>query len=236
MDVMGTNVTLKVIGDNKSVVKKIGKHDKIAKGISLPDLIANDRKQIIIEIEVSPTKEAEDVTIMNYELTYTPVSRADKKFAPVIEIGTVSVNFTKDSKKLEIENEEVVISAKIQEAALRDKEIATLVELKKVDEAIEKKLELLEDLKKYKEKDKKIAKMLEYAEKDLTVMKKKKDTGKMKKQLDYHGYLEEENSDGGFDSGEDSDSEAYSDKDSEEEASDKDLENSDDDEDSGYSS
>jgi len=49
-----TNVNLKVRGSNGAIVKKIGKKTDIVKGVAIADLTSDNKKQIIVALEISP--------------------------------------------------------------------------------------------------------------------------------------------------------------------------------------
>jgi len=215
MGVIGTNVNLKVRGEGDGLVKKVGKVDDLIKGVDLADLMHDNRKQILVQVEVSPKKEASSQNIMNYELSYIPAVKENttEQPKPIKLIGVLAINFTKDEKQLQQENFEVLIAVEIQEAAIKDKEISDLIGAHKVEQAVQLKTTLIDRLKMLEPKDQTghISKMLKNAEKALQEMKsEKRDIKKLQKDIGYQAYQEEQDDDDAFNSGTDSDEGGYS--------------------------
>jgi len=215
MDIVGSNVHLKVRGQNGAIVKTIyGKSEDIAKGVDLPYLVADNMRQIIIEIDVMPHDKTNPSII--YELSYSRRTEgAPTQSGEVVLKGILHLECTDDDSKLLEEDDGVVVAVKIQEAAQKDREIAKLLDMKKVDEAIAMKENLIADLKKIEKKDStgRVTKLLALAEPTLQQMKSKKNLQKVKKDIDYHGYVEACDNDDEYREGSDSDEEEWSDND-----------------------
>jgi len=78
MSIIGTNSCLKVRGKNGVIVKKYLTANKVdmLEGYCFGDLNSGNLKQIIVEIEVSPTKEEKTIGV-TYELSF--IEDSEKK-------------------------------------------------------------------------------------------------------------------------------------------------------------
>lgn len=210
MDTVAVNGTLMVKGVNGAELIKLSKTNDITKGVFMPTIVGNDTQRILAQVQIPSKSEGkEPVEIIKYSFTFT---EKNPEVTKTIK-GVVSIRYTKTSSLLKKENSEVLVALAMQEAAVKDREVAALLSTGDLAAAKTKKEETMTLLRSVVEKDTKghIKKMIEYGEQDLVSIQKK-DTKKAKKSVEYHEYKGTQYSDDGFDSGNDSDEDAYSDQ------------------------
>jgi len=149
-----TDASLKVMGKNDTIVKKIFGNEatSLVEGIPLGDLHQDNIRKILCEIDCSPRgNECGSHEVLTYELTYLPYNGHEK----VNLKGVLSLIYTDDSTLIPSDvHPDVRVNRVIQEAGESDKEIATLVKLCKIEEAKQKQKEQLTSLKSVLEHDK----------------------------------------------------------------------------------
>jgi len=137
ISLIGTNGVLQIRGLNGAVVKKIFMHDDIIKGAQVNDLRENDLRQIIAEVEVSPSTNSEGASIefASWTLSYIP----QDEITPVALTGTVDILTTNEATKASQENNKVIVSHLIALNGENDNEVMALLDAGKITEAMAKK-------------------------------------------------------------------------------------------------
>jgi Ca-activated chloride channel homolog len=106
MSLTGSGSCIKIRGKNGVMVKRFvtSDHVDLTEGYKFGDLHSNNLKQVLIEIEVSPSKE-EKVIGLTYELSY--LSDENKQCSVK---GTHEFDFTEDESKVKKDEDKVMIS------------------------------------------------------------------------------------------------------------------------------
>jgi len=185
LSLIGTNAVLQLRGVNGAIVKKIFMHDNIVKGAQLNDLRENDSRQILAEVEFSPTSNS-PTEFLNYTLQYYLPGNAKE---PKILSGTHSIHITNDSKLVVLENNQVLVSVTISQNGENDKEVIRLMDAGKVDAAIKLKQISIEEMEKVVHLDQSgmLASLITSAKKSLAAMKER-DVKLARKNVQYSSY------------------------------------------------
>lgn len=187
---LGTNATLSVRGKGTCIVKRIFDH---ASNVAvLKDIREENVVQIVAEIQVmaSDVIPAQDEdSIVEWTLQFTP---SEGKREPVIISGEVRASFTRDQAK-STERNPIAASAVLQlQTGEMDDEVLKLLDSGNRKEAIEKKkklISLLEEACKLNP-DGFAPKMLKAQEKTLKQMESARSDNKVRKAVQYGGYLQ----------------------------------------------
>jgi len=183
---IGKDAILKVRGKNGGIVKKIYGFEDIAQGAKIGDIKQNNLKNILVELDVTPSSTKEEEEVLHYELSF--MGRKDSEATKVI--GDLILKNTEDETLLS-KNIETEISLSIQLSADSDGEIVKLLEQNKVKEAMELKEKEIATFEKVVNRDPsgRIASLLEKAKQSLSDMKKKGNAKHVLKNAKYHGML-----------------------------------------------
>lgn len=151
-----TNTNLKLRGKNCCVVKKFISHNSgdIINGLKIGDIVSYDKKSILIQINVSPSEEKDDVAILDYDLSFD----LDNERQSIK--GEFSLNFTKDDKKIENINKEILIECAIYKSVESNLKVSKLIDDGKSDEAKNLLKSIIKDLEVYEKDSKKIANII----------------------------------------------------------------------------
>mmetsp|Transcript_75541 Transcript_75541/g.179465 ORF Transcript_75541/g.179465 Transcript_75541/m.179465 type:complete len:553 (-) Transcript_75541:261-1919(-) len=168
LSLAGTEAILEVRGLNGAVVTKVygcGDDDEDEDGLgaagtlsSMPgllrigDLHASNVKQVLVELELSPSGEGgappQDVIVLEYGLRYSPCSSGEEAGsqgsedmsqgvgAPRLVGGTASLALTNDRASLGEVNPEVAVAVALQEAVSQEGRVMELLEQGKKADAI----------------------------------------------------------------------------------------------------
>jgi len=185
LSLIGTNSVLHLQGMNGAIVKKIFMHDDIIKGAQLNDLRENDSRQILAEVEFSPSFNY-STEFLTYTLQYHLPGISNE---PKILTGTHSINITNDPKIVEPENTRVLVSVTISQNGENDKEVIRLMDNGNVDAAIKLKQASILQMEKVVHLDKSgmLASLIERAKLSLGSMKAK-DVKSARKNVQYSSY------------------------------------------------
>jgi len=185
LSLIGTNAVLKLQGINGAIVKKIFMHDDLIKGAKLNDLRENDSRQILAEVELSPTSYY-STEFLNYTLQYYLPGNASE---PQILSGTHSIQITNESHLVEVENTQVLVSVTISQNGENDKEVIRLMDNGNVEAAIKLKQTSIQQMEKVVHLDKSgmLASLIERAKKSLDSMREK-DVKMARKNVQYSSY------------------------------------------------
>jgi Ca-activated chloride channel family protein len=186
---IGTSAKLTVRGCGTAVVRRV--YDHTGNVASLKDMRENNKIQVVVQLSVSPSDAVPPSptdTILEWELTYT----SSETGAEVKMTGKVSADFTRDAAAAAVVNP-VARSAVLQlQSGEMDNEITILLEAGKRAEAIEKKkaaLKLLEEAVALDPNG--FAKvMLAAGQKTLSQLESTRSANKVKKAVQYGGYLQ----------------------------------------------
>eukprot|EP01119_Soliformovum_irregulare_P016705 TRINITY_DN4877_c0_g1_i1.p1 TRINITY_DN4877_c0_g1~~TRINITY_DN4877_c0_g1_i1.p1 ORF type:complete len:697 (+),score=221.68 TRINITY_DN4877_c0_g1_i1:126-2216(+) len=143
---LATSVILKLKGFGGKPVRKFGaKSEDLFKGISLGDIREKDLKQLLVEVEVDTfkLKDGEVFDVMEYEVSY---QRVDESIPEGPVRGTVQLECVSKLPKKQIYNPEVLVMLKIGECGKMDKEIAQMLDERRLDDAIAKKRKVIDAL------------------------------------------------------------------------------------------
>jgi len=211
MDITANDVSIKMCGGNGLLVNTIygQEHVDLVLPLKLGDLLADNTKKILLEVEVSCANVLLKPTL-SWELVYS----AGESNSVTTLHGTFTFETTNDENALQSQCPEVIVALKIKEASQIDKNIANLISQKKISEAISIKESMLEELKKISSLDAHghLSKIIQKGEKALVGLKTKTNLALASKQFHNLGYVQDEDDDHGYESAEDSDEGAYSDQ------------------------
>ncbi len=145
-----SNNEFSVRGVNGGVLKKIYTHDiSCAK---LGDLKNAETRQILVELEINPSKLKDGNNILEYKLEYNPIDNMlqKKEFK-----GTFSINLTDDEDKIIDENDEILVLKNLLEAAEYEYMTIKYLDNNEFDDAITNQKKMISKLEKIQNKDKK---------------------------------------------------------------------------------
>jgi len=142
---VATNVVLKVKGADGRPVRKFGaKNEDLLKGTSLGDVREKDYKQLLLEMEVETNlNSGEEVEVIEYEISY---DRVDDCIPEGPLRGQVKLQVVDEIPRIQDYDSEVLVMLKIGECGKMDKEIAELLDQRRLDDAILKKRKVVEAL------------------------------------------------------------------------------------------
>eukprot|EP01110_Echinostelium_bisporum_P002434 TRINITY_DN1592_c0_g1_i1.p1 TRINITY_DN1592_c0_g1~~TRINITY_DN1592_c0_g1_i1.p1 ORF type:complete len:425 (-),score=121.76 TRINITY_DN1592_c0_g1_i1:35-1309(-) len=189
---MGTSVTLKIRGKSGAILTKVYSHPDLIKGADLGDLKQNNTRQIIAELDISPTS-GEGAQILTWELSYIPDGQTEK----ISLNGDLSIKFTDDDKLLDKKNVAVEVALAIQTLGDTDLEVVKLIDKGSIDEAIAIKTKELERLTALEPVDTTgtITTLKQKTQKALDQLKNKEiDVRQVRKEIHYQGYAKRRNS------------------------------------------
>jgi hypothetical protein len=136
---VGTEATLAVQGLNGAVVTKVyGDEDDAQLGAAaIGDLHAENLKQILVEVELTPAAGPEGQLpppqpVLEFELRYLPL-HGDT--SPVSISGTASVAFTCDRASIAPEDGTVAAAVAIQQGAAKDDQVLELLAQRRIADA-----------------------------------------------------------------------------------------------------
>lgn len=183
---IGKNANLQVVGMNgANVIKAISyKNSALINGIKLGDLLDNDIRHVLFEVEMIPIDKS--CKIITYELIYDSLDGKTK----IILKSEMDISITNDRDRAKINCDEVDVAKSIALSSLIDIETIKLVEKNNFVLAIEKQKESLNMLIKNLKKDKTGILKLAIKRKEELVerIKQKKDIESMKKDIGYSSY------------------------------------------------
>jgi len=221
LDLYGTNAHLLLRGKGNGIVSKLfGKFADcdVAKPILLGDLYANDRKAILVALEVACNSETDDKQVIcSCSLSFDKVDHSTTP-QPINEtvVCEVSLTFTRDENTVNNsqQNNAVSIAQVMQETASIDRKIVSLLDKRDYDASIALKQKSLEMLKEAQQFDDELSlpKVIGRVEEVLKFLKEKKDHSAVRKLVDWEACREEEGGDHGYYCLSDSDDGCYSDE------------------------
>jgi len=172
MDITANDVSIKLRGGNGLLVKSIYGQENVdlVLPLKLGDLLADNTKKILLEVEASCTN-----VLLKPTLSWELVYGAGESNSVSTLHGTFTFETTNDENALQTMRPEVIIALKIKEASQIDKNIANLISQKKISEAISMKESMLEELKKISslDADGHISKIIQKGEEALVGLKTK---------------------------------------------------------------
>jgi len=143
---VGSNITISVIGAKGAIVTKISGHDDPSKPYQLGDLCEDDRRLVVVEADVMPPLDyseegdGEQVDILKYTWSY---KNAHHKICELK--GVVPVRFTSDHKKIE-EIDAVKVAIAMGQATEKDGKILEHLSRGSTTEATQLKKEIISGL------------------------------------------------------------------------------------------
>jgi len=189
LTVIGTESTLKLRGKGGCVVKKVFDHEDLIKGAQLKDLKEGNMRQLIAQVQVTPTPKVAEETILTWELSYKLPATMETKTLQ----GTLEMQYTEDEKLVqpELQNYDVLVALRCLEAGELDKTVLKMLDEGRREEAILQKAIGVEMLKEVVTRDTTgfVKVLLERAEKHLADLRTNRDAKVIRKALDYDGYL-----------------------------------------------
>jgi len=184
---IGKDAVLKVRGKNGGVLKRIYGFEDLLKGATIGDIKQNNLKNILVDVDVSPTSNVDVEEVVWYELSFLPRNGSE-----VTKVsGVVKLINTDDDSLLVKKNVEASIALTVQQSADFDSEIIQCLEAGKVKEAIEIKKKEIQILEAILDKDTsgRIANLLENAKKSLSDLETQGNSKHMMKEAKYHRNL-----------------------------------------------
>ncbi len=186
---IGTNAQLTVRGTGTAIVKRIFDHS--GNVASLKDVRESNKVQVVVELQVAPSDAvppSDSASILEWELSYV----SSETGATVTQSGHLDASFTRDAAAA------TVVNAPVRSAVLQlqsgevDNEITALLDAGKRQEAIDKKKAALDMLRKAHELDPTgfAGTMLSAGEKTLKHLESARSANKVKKTVQYSGYLQ----------------------------------------------
>jgi len=184
---IGKDAVLKVRGKNGGIVKKIYGHEDLLRNAAIGDIKQNNLKNILVEVDVTPTASKDEEEVVLYEFTF--MARNETEMTNVV--GCVTLKNTEDEDLLTAKNIEVEIALSIQKSAEFDGQIVVLLEQNKVKEAIEVKQKEIKIFEALLDKDPtgRIDSLLIKAKKSLEDLETKGNSKHMMKEAKYHRQL-----------------------------------------------
>jgi len=190
---IGTDPVLKIRGANGAILKKIFAHeDGVIKGVHLGDLKQNNLRQIVCEIETSPT-DGDGNDLVTWSLTYIP----DGQKALTELKGKIHIKFTDDDALVLNKHPAVEVAKTMQEIGDSDLEVLLLLDTGRKKEAIEIKKKDLTKLQALEPLDPSgtIKILAEKTKKSLCDLQDDSvDMKEVRKEVHYNGYLQRRNS------------------------------------------
>jgi len=220
LSLYGTNASLTLRGRGDGIVSKVfGKyanHD-LSKPISIGDLRNNDKKRIIVELELS-CKASTDIEQIVCEgtLTYDKIESENQKITNTVS-HQLKINFSINEATVAASPQDnfVFIGLVMQRVASIDREIIGYLDRGDYDNSIrlkEQSLQILKDALPF-DNDGKLPKVIQRVEAVLRDLSKKKNIAAVRKTVDYEAACEECDDDYGYACRSDSDEDCYSDED-----------------------
>lgn len=225
----GTNSILRLtpVNDQICQIERIFGRESLTE-FEVGDLFADNIQHILVKFKINvPSSSSCDVPFVFGQYDFSYDSREYQR--NVTLRGDLSIDVTDDEDLIkEFESAQVTVSLKVKESSDTNKKVTTLISQRKYEEAKKIKEQMNQELAKFIELDEtgKLKKILDKGEKELELLKQRNyDQGI--KTIQYSQYQMDEDDDKGWESGDDSDEENWSEDEQEE-----DIEDDDDDDDS----
>jgi len=130
---VGSDALLTLRGRNGGVVKKIYGHSDLLQPYKLDDLIQDNERKVICDLDVTPTASKDSEEVLHYELSYRPASSTDGTRTSVT--GTVTMTFVDNVDDI-VKNNETFVQVVIQQTAEIDTELVALMDSEKLEETL----------------------------------------------------------------------------------------------------
>jgi len=130
---VGTDALLAIRGKNGGIVKKIYGHEDLLKPYKLDDLVQDNERKVICDLDVTPNALVDEENVLHYELSYRLANAIDD--ARVKIEGTVRMEYLDRVEDL-VRNNEVFVQVVIQQTAGIDKELVALIDRGNVSETL----------------------------------------------------------------------------------------------------
>jgi len=131
---VGTDALLSIRGKNGGIVKKICGHEDLLKPYKLDDLVQDNERKVICDLDITPNASVDDEDVLHYELSYRPANDAGDDARVKIE-GMVRMAYLDRVEDL-VRNNEVFVQVVIQQTAGIDKELVALIDHGNLSEAL----------------------------------------------------------------------------------------------------
>eukprot|EP00299_Pterocystis_sp_00344_P004101 c1493_g1_i2.p1 GENE.c1493_g1_i2~~c1493_g1_i2.p1 ORF type:complete len:236 (+),score=74.51 c1493_g1_i2:705-1412(+) len=153
LNLIGINASLRLKSLNGAVVKKVLGYDNLPEfGISIGDVMEEEVRQLILEIDVSALSTlTESIDIVKWDLT---IGNVEPSAAPFTCNGIVSIGVSDDPDKYIQTVEAVEVAVKVSELNATTEAVAVMVNSGKIDSAVQQLETTLENLEKLQTSDK----------------------------------------------------------------------------------
>jgi len=192
---VGSDALLTIRGLNGGVVKKIYGHSDLKEPYKLDDLVQDNERKVICDLEVNPTASKDSEEVLRYELSYCPPSSTDGARTTVS--GTVIMTYVDNVDDI-VKNHETFVQVVIQQTAEIDTELVALMDSEKLEEALalqEKQIVLFRSIVEYDEGGaNKVAQLLKQAEAALDDLQREGTSKQNRKKAHHRGYMKRRNS------------------------------------------
>jgi len=193
---VGTDALLSIRGKNGGIVKQIYGHEDLLKPYKLDDLVQDNERKVICDLDVTPNAAAESEEVLHYELSYRAANETSEDNRVKIE-GTVNMAYVDRAEDI-VKNNEVFVQIVIQQTAGIDKELVGLIDRGNLKEALalqEKQIGLFKSILELDEGGvNRVAGLLKQAEAALEDLKKEGLSKGNRKKAHHREYMKRRNS------------------------------------------